>query len=635
MSDTRLSSKFVFILHADVVGSTALVHQDEKLAHIRVQAAFSLFSDKIAEHGGVADEIRGDALVAEFEKASDAVSAALSFQIENSKRNSEISDEIKPELRIGIGMGEVIVADNTVTGAGVVLAQRLEQLAGPGEIVIQGAVQEAVPTRLPFQYTNMGEHEIKGFNAPIKVYGVSLIPGQTIPEPEPAGKSTGIRSASVRGRQWLTVAGLVVVVLSGVVLWTQVWKPKVDSIQTEGTAAPAMEKPTIAVLPFDNLSNDSEQEYFSDGISEDIITDLSQITNLNVIARNSSFAYKGSTITIKDIANELGVGFVLDGSVRKVNDRIRISAQLIDAINGHSLWADRYDRRLFDIFKVQDEIRNKIVSALSIRLMGKEAEHLSRRSTNSFEAYDLFLKGRRSYNEFTVEGFENAESLYRRAIELDREFARAYGALGITLCRQVQIDSTITNREARLDEALDAVETAVSMEPTSPQVQWALGFVHMIREEYRQAAQAVEKSVSLSPNYADGWGLLAFINNQLGRGDQSLRFIRKGMKLNPGYTWDYPYNEGYAYYNMGEYEKAVEPLLLALERNENAWNPRLYLAASYVRLGQLEDAEWEIAQVEVINPNLSLSRLDDLMPMAEGDHRNRFFEDLKTAGLAE
>lgn len=430
------------------------------------------------------------------------------------------------------------------------------------------------------------------------------------------------------GKLFTTGVGLVVVIglLFFLVVVPDILKP---SIWTSAKI------PSIVVLPFKNLSDDPQQEYFSDGISEDIITDLSRISNLSVIARNSSFAYKEIPATIQDIAKELGAEYALKGSVRKAGDRVRITAQLIEAETARSLWADRYDRRLVNIFELQDEIRNKIVSALSIQLVGAEAEHLARRSTNSFEAYDLFLKGRRLYNEHTRESLVRAEALYRQAIELDPEFARAYGALGITLSRQFQFDFAANDRDELLNEAYEVAQKAVSIEPTSPQVQWALGFVHLWRGEFEQAAKVVEKSVTLSANFADGWALLSQINNVLGQGNEALRFIRKGMALNPRYTWEYAYSEGRAYYNIGEYEKAVDTLQKALKRNENSLYPRLYLAASYFRTGNVEDAAWEVTRLEVTNPEISLARLEQSMPLPEGEHRSRLFEDLRQAGLSQ
>jgi adenylate cyclase len=339
-------------------------------------------------------------------------------------------------------------------------------------------------------------------------------------------------------------------------------------------------------------------------------------------------------VNIKEMAKELGVGYVLEGSVRKAGNRIRITAQLIDGNTGHHLWAERYDRRLIDVFELQDEIRLKIVSALSVQLAGNEEKQILRRATNSFEAYDLFLRGRQQFNQYTEASLQQATDLYREAIELDPEFARAQGALGVAMARQrTFMEENLVDKQ--LDRALEVVKQAVLIDPGSPQVQWALGYVYLWRGELQKSAKAVEQSVTLAPNFADGWGLLALINNNLGRGDQALRFIRKGMALNPAFSWDYLYNEARAYYTMGEYELAVEPLLLAIERNEAALYPRLYLAAVYLRLGQDDDAEWEFIQAEDINPKLSISFLDRYQPLAAGDHRDRFFEDMRAGGLSE
>jgi adenylate cyclase len=505
----------------------------------------------------------------------------------------------------------------------------LEALAVPGGVCISGMVFDALGSKLPLNFESLGEKNVKNISEPVRAYNVELKPGTKLP------KTGELENKKPKKRRFIAIATVIVLATGvGVQLWVQFRAPELEVASVEKITNLELDKPSIAVLPFANISGDADQEYFSDGISEDIITDLSQLSNLGVIARNSSFAYKGTSVNIQDVANELGVRYVLEGSVQKSGDRIRVTAQLIDAISGHHLWAERYDRRVADFFELQDEIRIKIVSALSIKLAGNEGKQLLRKKTNSFEAYDLFLKGRRFYGEFTDGGVEQAKTLYIQAIELDPEFARAYGALGIALVRQVAL-MTVDSIDESLDQALVMAQKAVSIEATSPQTQWALGFVHMWRGEYEQAAKAVQESVTLFPNYADGWGLLALINNQLGRGDQALRFIRKGMELNPGYSFDYPYNEGRAYYNLGEYEKAVEPLLNALERNENAVNPRLYLAASYVRLGRVEDAEWEITQVESVNPEISIVHLEQFTPMVDGEHRIRFLDDMRRAGLSE
>ena len=320
MSET-LSRKLVVILHADVVGSTALVQLNETLAHQRIRDTFQRFSETIATHGGIARELRGDALVAEFSKASDAVSAAVDFQNKNAAHNEALTDEVRPAVRIGIAMGEVVIADNTVTGEGVVLAQRLEQLADAGGVCLQGAAYETVPKRLPFEYVKLGEQTLKGFDEPVRAYGVSLKAGKSVLAPGIAKNVT---------KQALELP----------------------------------DKPSIAVLPFDNLSDDPEQDYFADGIVEDIITGLSKFRSLLVTARNSTFSYKGTSPNVQQVGKTLGVRYVVEGSVRRAGDRIRVTAQLIDALDGNHVWAERYDRQLVDLFDLQDEITGYIVSTL-------------------------------------------------------------------------------------------------------------------------------------------------------------------------------------------------------------------------------------------------------------------------------
>lgn len=299
MSDAP-SRKLAVILHADVVGSTGLVQLDESLAHQRIQDTFRRFSETIATYGGIAHEIRGDALVAEFSKVSDAVSASTEFQVANTTYNADLTDELRPVVRIGIAMGEVVIADNTITGEGVILAQRLEQLADPGGVCLQGAAYETVPKHLAFVYENMGEHQLKGFHEPVRVYAV-------------IGRSQAITPT----------------------------RRKALAPDLEG-------KPSIAVLPLTNISGDPEQEYFADGITEDIITELSKIHGLLVISRNSTFTYKGKATKAQDVCRDLGVRYVLEGSVRKAGGQVRITAQLIDGVSGGHLWAERYDRALAD-----------------------------------------------------------------------------------------------------------------------------------------------------------------------------------------------------------------------------------------------------------------------------------------------
>jgi class 3 adenylate cyclase len=290
--EERQPRKLAVILHADVVDSTALVQRDEALAHERIQDVFHRLAATIESYNGHPLELRGDALVAEFNRASDAVEASLAFQAENTRFNSTLEDDIRPTLRIGISLGEVVVADNTITGEGIVLSQRLEQLASAGGVCVQGAVYEAVPGRLPFEYESLGEQQLKGFSEPVRAYAVSLKSGEAIPPPE-VDAMPGEAQRERPKQRWVVVGAMALLVIAGGGLaWFQPWVPREEPASIERMAFPLPEKPSIAVLPLDNLSGDPKQEFFSDGITEDIITRLSQFPHLFVIARHSSFTYK-------------------------------------------------------------------------------------------------------------------------------------------------------------------------------------------------------------------------------------------------------------------------------------------------------------------------------------------------------
>jgi TolB-like protein/DNA-binding winged helix-turn-helix (wHTH) protein/Tfp pilus assembly protein PilF len=404
------------------------------------------------------------------------------------------------------------------------------------------------------------------------------------------------------------------------------------SIQSANTKIPA-----IIVLPFVNRSGDPEQEYFSDGITEDIITDLSRISNLQVLARNTSFRYKGEVVKPKDIGKKLNVQYLLEGSIRKQGKQLRVNAQLIDTQSGYQVWAERFDRKLVEVFAVQDELTRNIIDALAIQLTLKEQKGFSRDANNNFEVYDLFLQGRRYYSERTRETNVLAQDAFKEAIKLDPSYARAYGALASTISIATQQGWVVSPVE-HLDRALVLAKKAIALDSSLPQVYWSLGYVYMFRGEYDKAAKAVETAINIAPNYADGYGLLALINNRMGNGDKAVRLITKGMKLNPHYSWDYPYNLGRGYYtrgNSGDYEAAVEQLNLALERNEAAVMARLFLAASYSALGMQDDAEWAVEQVLNNNPDMSVGHLVKISIIDNKKIRQTYLAHLRKAGLPE
>ena len=419
----RQSGKLAVILHADIAGSTTLVQQDEHLAHARIQDTFRRFRETIIEYHGRVRELRGDALLADFERASDAVSATLAFQVEQAKFIASLDDNIRPTLRVGIAMGEVVIADNTVTGEGVVLAQRVEQLAEPGGVCITGAINEALPTRLPFDQKSLGEQKAKGFEKAVRVYQVTLKSGKDIPGP---GRTRKRKGSNTLGKS-AAIAAIVLLIVGGVVYWFQPWSPEQGSTIGENMALALPDKPSIAVLPFTNMSDDTEQEYFVDGITGDIITALSEFKFLFIIASNSSFAYKGKPVKVQQVSRDLGVRYVLEGSVQRAGNRVRINAQLIDATTGKHLWAERYDRDAQRLFDIQDEIVTTIVATLAFKVDAAERERVMRKGPSNLDAYDYWLRGRNAFFHFTKEANAEAGSLYRKAIELDPSWARPYG----------------------------------------------------------------------------------------------------------------------------------------------------------------------------------------------------------------
>lgn len=398
--------------------------------------------------------------------------------------------------------------------------------------------------------------------------------------------------------------------------------------------APSTTPPSIVVLPFENLSGDPAEEYFADGMTDDIITDLSGLSNLLVFSGSTSFTYKNRKVQPQIIAAELNVDYVLDGSIRRDGDAIRVNAQLIDTKTGLQKWASRYDRDVGEVFAVQDDVTTSIVKALTVQLTNKEKKRLGHRNTPNLKAYEFFQEGQRLSRIGSKETNEQAQAIYRQAILVDPDYGRAYGALAYNLAYSYRLgwtDSPI----ATLDRALELAKQAITLNDSIPQTYWSLGYVYLMRKEFVEAENAVAQAISIAPNYADGYGLIALISNNLGEPERALEFATKGMRLNPYYTWDYPYNLGRAYYTLGNYDDAIKSLTNALERNENAVPVRLFLAASYVHADRLDDAEWEIEQIMVLTPSATITHTRNTTPIQKPDLMESFLADLRKAGMPE
>ncbi|NCF35484.1 MAG: tetratricopeptide repeat protein [Gammaproteobacteria bacterium] len=583
------STKLAVLLHADVIGSTALVQLDETLAHARFQDVFRRFSETIAGHGGTTHEIRGDALVAEFSRASDALAAAVTFQAANGEYIDGLGDEIRPQLRIGVAMGEVVIADSTVTGGGIVLAQRLEQLAPPGGICIQGAAYETLPKRLPFEYENLGEQQLKGFDEPVRVYTVRA-----------RGEASSSASAV-----------------------NDVPAPRELELPS---------KPSIAVLPFNNMSNDSEQEFFADGISEDIITELSKFRTFFVIARNSSFAFKNESLTVRDVGRKLGVRYVVEGSVRRAGNRVRITAQLIDAIDDKHLWAERYDRELEDIFAVQDEVTQAIVTAIAPQLSTSEQQRARRKPTENLDAWECYQRG--LWYMFSYSQADQALRYFNRAIELDPEFGSAYAGLAYTYAIQLLLGAS-EDKEDDLQRGVHAADTALGIDQNDPFAHFARGRISIFKGDHEKAVAEFERAISLNPNYALAHFGLAHGLWHVGRPAEALPHHDEAIRLSPNDTvmWAFLASKAIALVMVERYEEGIA---FSREAQRHSDFHLFSYLAEVSGLGMLERAEEAanaLERLRKVEPEISLGFIERSLPMPASEAKDRFLQGLELAGM--
>ncbi len=398
------------------------------------------------------------------------------------------------------------------------------------------------------------------------------------------------------------------------------------------TSTELSQQNTIAVLPFKNMSEDIQQEYFSDGITADLITDLSKISGLGVIARNTVFVYKDSSIDVRQIGKELAVNYVIEGSVRKSNNKVRITARLIDANSGHNLWAERFDGGLGDVFALQDNVTAKIIAALQLKLSDREQKQLARKYTNNIEAYDHFLQGWQRFWEYSKESNALAKEHFNRAIELDPDFARAYANLALSYAYDVLAGWTNT-RDTNLKRAEELSQRAIELDDELAQVHWAVGFTALISRQYQLALSESQKVIALEPNNADGYGLLATTLNYVAKPRDALVQMQKAMRLNPLHPSAYKVILGEIYFNLHDYDSAIKQFEHALERNPDAHEPRLWLMASYAHQGRTDDASWQLEQIRLDDPAISIATIEPVIPFIDPMQLKHLVNGLNKAGL--
>ena len=596
MEKDQLSRKLAVILHADVVGSTSLVQKNELVAHQRIRETFLKFSNTIAQHNGITREVRGDALVAEFDRASDAVAAAIAYQSISQKENSVIEDDIRPYLRIGISLGEVVIADGTVTGAGVIIAQRLEQLAETGGIVVQGSVAETVPDRLPFDFQSLGEVKLKGFEQPVRAFAVSATQNDE-------------SSRSV---------------------------PTTPDSADERMEDNSRSKPAIAVLAFDNMSNDPEQEFFGDGIAEDIITQLSKLSALVVIARTSTFIYKGKSVDIRQIGKELGVSHVLEGSVRKSGNRIRVTAQLIDSSTGQHRWAERYDRELVDIFEVQDEIMREIVSALDVEMLAGEQSRFWSDGTSNLQAWEHYRLARDLFSQYRSEHHHEVIRLLKKALEFDAGYSAAWHLLAATYFH-IEDDTRHSDAERREAKELsrEYLEQCIECDPTNPDA-WSTRAMHNLTDgEFDKAVADTNKAAAMAPNHAIVIASSAAVLTKCGLPELGIQRIRKAMRLCPVFPPWFYVHWGQTCRVLGKIDESIEAYQKMLQQDPDQLEGHIGLAGIFSESRDMTKAKDHANEILRIDPDFSISRYFSNLSFRDQGIIKRFAEALSATGLPD
>ncbi len=628
--------KLTAILSADVKGYSRLMGEDEA-ATVRTLTAYrQTMTTLIQDHKGRVVDSPGDNILAEFSSVVDAVQCAVEIQRDLKVKNAQLPENRQMEFRIGINLGDVIEEKGRIYGDGVNIAARLESLAEPGGICISGTVYEHTKNKVSLEHEYLGEQNVKNIADPVSVYRILLEPGDK-------PKSTSVRPMRPRRWLWALLAGMGLLVLVALVLL--IWKPfdspspeSAEVVSEQSSSIDLPDKLSIAVLPFENMSADLEQEYFSDGITEDLITDLSKISAMFVIARNSTFVYKGQAVNIQDVGADLGVAYVLEGSVRKADGTVRITAQLLDVATGMHLWAERYDRELDDVFAVQDEVVAKIVAALAVTLTEEEQEYLAQDITENLEAYDLTKRGWWYYHQLTREGNDQARQMFELATEVDPQYADAYVGLGFTYYEEW---AQQWNQDPQsLDIAQELAERTINLDEAYASAYTLLSHVYLRRGEFERAIVEQERAILLDPNNANNYRDLAEALIFTGRPEDAIEHIEKAMSLNPHYPVTYPFTLGFAYVGIGfkdgsleHYEKAIAAEKEAISLNPNFTGSYLVLAFIYNETGREQEARTQVAQALGINPQLSLAAIRESVPFKDPAVLDAFLDALQDAGL--
>jgi adenylate cyclase len=584
-----LERRLAAILAADVVGYTRLMGADEAgtLRHL-TGLRQDVLEPLIAKHHGRVVKLMGDGLLVEFASVVDALTCAVAWQNDVAAQEAETDEDRRLQFRIGINLGDVIVEGDDIHGDGVNVAARLEGLAEPGGVCMSRTVFNHVKGKVELDFEDLGEQTLKNVAEPVSVYRIAV-----------DGSGTAAASPAK-------------------------------------APLPLPDKPSIAVLPFTNMSGDPEQEHFSDGITENIITNLSRFRDFFVIARNSTFAYKGKAVKMQDVSRELGVSYVLEGSVQRSSDRVRITAQLIDGHTGGHLWSERYDRQLDDIFEVQDEVTEMIVGTLASGYGGRLRKAWQRRiqgsGTQSVQAFDCFMRGMDLYDHFIKEDTQRGREFFEEAVRLDPNYAKAYAKLAWGHIEDAY-QGWSEDYEESLAKGLEFANKAIQCEDEESWGHWALAGYYIFTMQHDRALAEFQRAIELNPNDADVLNDVGFCLSYAGRAEEALDSVHKAMRLNPHYPEWYSMQLGQIYFDARQYEEAV--VTFENLRSLETVISRLYLAASHAALGHTDEAQKAIGRILELDPQATLQKWTNvkMAPYKDPKDLEHIRENLRKAGL--
>lgn len=586
MGRERLERRLSAILAADVVGYSRLMGVDEEATHVQLKGHFrTLVEPKIAEHRGRVVKNTGDGMLAEFSSVVDALRCAVEVQRGMAARNAEVLQDKRIEFRVGINVGDVIIEENDIYGDGVNIAARLETLALPGGICVSARVQEDTRNKLDLAFEDAGEHQLKNIAWPVRVYRVRL---------EGAAD-----------------------------------KPP--------SALALPDKPSIAVLPFQNLSGDPSQEYFADGIAEEITTALARLRGFFVIARGSAFTYKGRAVGVKQIGRELGVRYVLEGSVRRAGERVRIGVQLADARTGHEIWVERYERALADLFALQDEVTASIVTAVEPQLYAAESARVQQTPPSHLDAWDYVIRALSFMWRRTQSDNAAALDLLSAALRLDPSYARALGLHAWLSLWNAHAGWSAGGLAAVLAPASERARAAVAIDRDDPWARLALGFSHMLRREHEDAVEELRAALDLNPNFALGHACLGLALAYGGKGAQAVVHLETAMRLSPRdpFFSVFVSMRSFAHFMAGDYAAGLDCGRRAVRQSPEISAHWRSLALSAAMLGYLEEAQEAMAKARQLQPDYSVAWVERASPLVQAADRARYCHILREVGLPE